>query len=326
MSSQFLSPYIPPRMLGNAHLQNLLSSFGLRKLLLKQRHKTWLQSQQQLILETPQGVRLLAELNQHAQTSRSVVILIHGWEGSGQSAYLLSMAAHLFHAGYDTLRLHLRDHGNTTHLNKEIFNSSMIDEIVDAISEFQKLFEYDIYNLAGFSLGGNFVLRCGLYMESMYRPLTRIMAVCPVLDPANTMVAMQNTFSFYDRYFVRKWKRSLREKSKHFSDYQYRDELKGMRMLDEMNRYFIPRYTPFDTLEDYFDSYTLTGDRLSKLEVPTLIVASKDDPIIPADDYRKVELNRNTRLEITLQGGHCAYLENWRLESWLDKRAAHFFR
>lgn len=319
-------PYAPPKLLANPHLQNLLSSFGLRKFFLKWRHQSYIRSARQLVLQTPTKVRLTAAWNLHSGSSaQSVVILIHGWEGSNQSAYLLSMASYLFQAGHDTLRLQLRDHGDTTHLNREIFNSSMIEEVVDAISEFQKQHAYEKYFLAGFSLGGNFALRVGLHTEKLAQPLAGIFAACPALDPAHTMRAMQQTFSFYDRYFVTKWKRSLRAKSRHFPEYSFLADMAKLRTLDDMNHYFIPRYTGFAKVETYFESYTLTGNCLSELQTPCLIVASKDDPIIPDSDYKKVCLNKNTRVEITLHGGHCAYLCNWRLESWLDKRAAAFF-
>lgn len=277
-------------------------------------------------MQTENNVRLMAELNQHSDNSRSVIILIHGWEGSSESAYLLSMSARLFSEGHDTLRLHLRDHGNTTHLNREIFNSSMIAEVVQAIDVFQKQYAYNNYYLAGFSLGGNFALRTGLHNEQLFRPLDRIMAVCPVLDPAHTMQAMNNSFPFYDYYFARKWKRSLKEKTKHFPDYDYLNDLETMRRLDEMNAYFIPRYTPFDNLPDYFRSYTITGDVLSELKMPVLIVASKDDPIIPHEDFDCTRLSLSTRLEMTEYGAHCAHLQNLTLGSWLDDRATDYFR
>ncbi len=312
--------------LKNSHLQNVLSSSALRKMLLKKRHKQYLNSTQELILETPKGVRLLADWNYHNEKSSSVVILIHGWEGSSASAYLLSMATTLYEKGHDTLRLQLRDHGESTHLNKEIFNSSMIEEVVDAIASFQEMQGYDNFNLVGFSLGGNFALRVGLLNSQLLQSLNQILAICPVLDPANTMRAIGKSYSYYDKYFVKKWSRSLNEKLKHFPEFfSYADALKKMKTLDEMNHYFIPRYTPFPNLEEYFDSYTLTGERLNSLEVPTQIVTSKDDPVIPYSDFLDLNLNINTKLTLCESGGHCAFLKNWKLDSWLDEYATQYF-
>ena len=60
-------------------------------------------------------------------------MLLHGWEGSSDSLYLLSLAQPLFEAGYDVARLNLRDHGDSHHLNEEIFHSCRIAEVVGAV-------------------------------------------------------------------------------------------------------------------------------------------------------------------------------------------------
>ena len=49
------------------------------------------------------------------------------------SAYMVTTAYKLLKEGYDVLRLNLRDHGDTQHLNKEIFNSTMMPEVADSI-------------------------------------------------------------------------------------------------------------------------------------------------------------------------------------------------
>ena len=327
MTNPLIPGYSAPLFLKNVHIQNILSTSKLRNRLLKRRHKAYISGSQKIVLETPQNVRLAAKLNQHKAPARSLVILIHGWEGSSNSAYLLSMAAQLFSTGHDTLRLHLRDHGYTTHLNKEIFNSSLIDEVVATVSDAQRRYEYDSYHIVGFSLGGNFALRIGLNANELYRPLDKLLAICPVIDPVHTHLAINNAPGFYAVAFVQKWKHTLREKAKHFPDYaSYMQDLNDLRTMDDMYNYLIPGYTPYDNLEDYFQSYALTGDSLTKLQVLSLIIASQDDPIIPVRDFDKINLHEKTELEFTRHGGHCAYLDNYKLGSWLDKRANDFFK
>ncbi len=38
-------------------------------------------------------------------------MLMHGWEGSADSLYLLSASQSLFEAGFEVVRLNFRDHG-----------------------------------------------------------------------------------------------------------------------------------------------------------------------------------------------------------------------
>jgi len=79
-------------------------------------------------------VKLEAYFNQAtAKAASELVVLVHGWEGSHTSSYMKSMTASLLEAGLDVVRLNLRDHGDTHHLNKDIFNSTMLEEVINAI-------------------------------------------------------------------------------------------------------------------------------------------------------------------------------------------------
>ena len=65
------------------------------------------------------------------------------------------------------------------------------------------------YFLGGFSLGGNFSLRVAIRAPDAGIDLRKVVAVCPVLEPANTMEALELGWFGFRQYFVRKWKRSL---------------------------------------------------------------------------------------------------------------------
>ena len=89
------------------------------------------------MLDCGEGVRLSAlHANQEASNGPAaarLVVLLHGWEGSANSLYVLSLGQYLFDRGYDVLRLNLRDHGDSHHLNEGIFHSCRIAEVVGAV-------------------------------------------------------------------------------------------------------------------------------------------------------------------------------------------------
>jgi predicted alpha/beta-fold hydrolase len=68
--------------------------------------------------------------------------------------------------------------------------------------------------LAGFSLGGNFMLRVAAEAPRVGLRIDRAFGVSPVLDPARCLDALENGWSLYHDYFVRKWTRSLRLKQR----------------------------------------------------------------------------------------------------------------
>jgi len=86
----------------------------------------------------------------------------------------------------------------------------------------------------------------------------------------------------------------------------------------------VERNTEYESLESYFDGYSLAGDRLAQLQVPTSILMAADDPVIPVDDLGSAQMAPGVELEISPWGGHCGFLQNGRLEGfgehWLAQR------
>lgn len=315
-----------PALLRNVHLQNVLSTSSIRRKLINSRFGRLISDEKSVTLEGGNGVRLAADLNISPKNKAAkLAVLLHGWEGSSKSTYILSLAGTLNNAGYDVLRINFRDHGNSHKLNRGIFNSTLLDEVIGAVDFALREYNYENYVVAGFSLGGNFALRYSMRNQFLNTPAQSILAICPVLDPTHTMVALESNWSLYEQYFIKKWKRSLRKKLDHYPDYDYGEALDSMRTLKSMNDYFIPKYTGYNTVKEYFQAYTLTGSALSSIDTRTLIVTSKDDPVNPYSDFTKIARPEKLEVVSTDFGSHCAFLKNVQLESWADDVAQVFF-
>ena len=120
-----------------------------------------------------------------------LAILLHGWEGSADSMYVLSLGSYLFELGCDVYRLNFRDHGPSHHLNEEIFHSCRLDEVVGAVRAIQRAIPQPRVTIAGFSLGGNFALRVAARAPAAGITLERAIAICPVLRPHSTMDVLE---------------------------------------------------------------------------------------------------------------------------------------
>ncbi len=92
-----------------------------------------LAAQRELLLDCGAGVRLQCFLSSPAHASGPPVVLLHGWEGSADSLYVLSLAQQLFAQRFEVMRLNLRDHGDTHHLNRELFHSCRLPEVIGAV-------------------------------------------------------------------------------------------------------------------------------------------------------------------------------------------------
>jgi len=314
--------FSPPFGLRNPHVQTIFSSVGLRRLKVKKAFENFFNQQQAVILNCHDGIRLGGFFNQAAkEKSKQLAILIHGWEGSAESSYMLSTATQLLNNGIDVFRLNLRDHGDTHHLNKGIFNSTLLDEVISGLEDLQKRFSYNSSSLIGYSLGGNFSIRVAAKAHDANIQLDKVIAFCPVIHAGASNAALNKPHNYiYGRYFVRKWKRSLCKKLTIFPDYDYKDFLPSMKTLNQMNEVLIPKYSHFTNIEDYFDAYAITGDLLLDKICPCYLHFAKDDMIIPYQDIDKLAQAPDLHVTVTERGGHCGFLMNWKLESWQDKR------
>ena len=315
--------FVAPRHLRNAHLQTIFNSQGPRKWRarrLARRLRT-----QTLELQAADGTRLLAERDLAGESqATSLAVLLHGWEGSSQSSYMVTLASRLLENGYDVLRVNLRDHGPSHHLNRELFNSTRSPEVASALQGYVDRHAYRALYLAGFSLGGSFALRIAADNGGALGVKTCV-AVCPPIDPAHAMDALNEGFFAYEKYFFRRWHQSLVRKLECFPDLDYADLLAEARSLDDLNRLFIPAHTDYDTVADYFRAYSLVGDRLAALAQPAYLLAAEDDPIIPAADLTRIDANANLHIETSRHGGHCGFIENLAARSWAEDRILQLF-
>ncbi len=314
--------FTPAFGLKNRHLQTILSSQWPRKAGRERRFKKYQREQQSLLFDGGQGCRLQGYYNQAAeQTGKQLVILIHGWEGCHESIYIQSMATTLLNDGYDVLRLNLRDHGDTHHLNKEVFNSTLIDEVMNAIADIQSRLDYPSYSLVGFSLGGNFALRVAANAHDKAINLEQVVAFCPVVHAAQSNAVLNQPRNFiYGKYFVRKWRRSLRKKRECWPEYDFGPQLETFKTLDQMNLALIPKYTSYSDLDSYFDAYAIDGDKMANTICPCYLHFAEDDMIIPIEGVQLLADNPDLHVTVTKHGGHCGYLMNWQGDSWQDSR------
>ena len=323
--SQQRSAFTPPRWLRSPHLQSVLSSSPLRAIRARRRLHALAAVHEAVVLDVGGGVRLQG-VHSRAPGSepKGLVVLLHGWEGSVDSNYMRLTAARLLDAGFDVFRLNFRDHGDSHHLNEGIFHSNRIDEVVDAVRAIAARWPTRPLFAAGYSLGGNFALRLALRARSHGLPLQRVVAICPLLDPARTMDAMEAGVPLYSRYFEHKWRRSLARKREIFPDkHAFDDQVLRLR-LRPLTAYFAERHTEYGSIDDYFDAYSIAGDRLAALPVPADILMAADDPVVPAADFGEIARHRAVHLEMAEHGGHCGFLRNWRMqgyaEDWLAAR------
>ena len=309
----------PPFWLANPHLQSMLPSSSLRRAFVGRGAAALLAASRAVTVDCGDGVRLAGHYSPLPGGARDLVLLVHGWEGSAESQYVLSAAQYLYARDFEIFRLNLRDHGASHHLNAELFHSGRIAEVVGAVRSVQAMFPDRTLSLVGYSLGGNFALRVAARAPAAGIRLCQVVAICPVLDPVQTLASLENGLWIYRSYFVLKWRKSLRKKRLAWPDLYDLEDLLDSRNLTGLTEKLVLKYTEFPNLLSYLNGYALTGDALRDLAVPCRIITSLDDPIIPARDLKRLASSPPLWITVAPHGGHCGFLESLRGETWADR-------
>jgi len=275
----------------------------------------------EMIIEGPDGVHLLGyHSSQLSEKSRGLITLIHGWEGSSDSTYVVSTGKYLYNIGYDIFRLNLRDHGNSHHLNEGLFHGALIEETFHAVRNISHLSGNKPYYLIGFSLGGNFALRIALKQFSSIIPnLKHVIAISPALDPYKTTLAIDEILPIYRYYFLNKWKLSLRKKQALFPDRYNFTEIMRFKTCMALTEAIMRYYPDFHNYREYFNQYTLKNDVFANLSVPVTIIASADDPIVPVHDVYALKKTKYLHLSVQSYGGHGGFLDFFPFKCWYER-------
>ncbi|MGH8112236.1 MAG: YheT family hydrolase [Rhodanobacteraceae bacterium] len=310
----------PAWWLRSPHVQSILASSALRRAVCARRARALERDAERVILDCGEGVRLAGchTAQRASARARGLAVLFHGWEGSVRSTYLLQTGARLLEEGWDVFRLNFRDHGGTHALNRGLFHSCLLDEVVGAIRAVQQRYRERPLALIGFSLGGNFALRVALRAPQAGLALARTIAVCPVIDPHAGLFQLEHAPRMYHDYFMWKWTRSLKAKQRAFADAELFAPLDLRGTLRTLTEALVLRHTDFGSLDNYLDGYSVAGDRLARLRVPVSILAAADDPVCPVSDLSGMALPACVEVTITRRGGHCGFIRDRRLASWAE--------
>jgi predicted alpha/beta-fold hydrolase len=312
--------FIPPRWGRNPHLQTIWASLNWR--LTGGNPPAPLS--ESLVLPCLPFARLAGVYWRQPHTAvPGLVLIIHGWLGGADSAYVVSLARYLYERGYEIFRLNLRDHGRTEDLNPGLFHGARLAETIKAVELVSRLKPDSSLFLVGFSLGGNFALRIAINQgHEPIANLRRVFAISPALDPEGATKGIDMAWPGYRWYFLKKWKRSLQRKERFFPGIYDFSRLLRLDSCMAMTSALLPYFPDFTHERDYFERYTIRKEMLAGLVLPTHIFAAADDPVLPRHDLTDLISRGELTVEVTKYGGHCGFFDAFPNGCWYERRIA----
>ena len=208
------------------------------------------------------------------------------------------------------MRLNLRDHGGTHALNEGAFYATLFDEVFDAVSMLCERYPEGAIVLAGFSLGGNFVLRTARQLvKSPIDNLKHLVAISPVVDPPTSNASLDDN-RLIRSYFLKKWKASMRAKQAAFPALYDFSEILAMDDIMAMTEIAVRKFTDYPDAMTYFRAYALSADDVKDCPAPLTIIAAKDDPVVPMHMCKSLVLSPESQLIMWPYGGHNGFFSS----------------
>ena len=314
-----------PLLLRNAHLMTIAAAFWRRRY-----HH--LHPSAPRLFETEPGTRVRADCHwQQNPAEHPSLVLLHGLEGSSDSGYMLGAADQAFGAGFNVLRLNQRNCGGTEELTPTLYNSGLSCDVCAVVQELIEVDRLPEVFAAGFSMGGNLVLKmAGEFGNSAPSQLRAVVGVCPSCDLGACADAIGNLRNrVYERRFVKMLKARMLRKAALFPQLYALNGLSKVRSVREFDDAITAKFCGFRDAGDYYEKSSALP-LLGKIRVPTLLLTAQDDPMIPFRSFDVAKLKANPRItfELPKNGGHCGFIGRKRggARFWAEARIVDFCR
>jgi predicted alpha/beta-fold hydrolase len=299
--------FVPHRRLRNPHLMTIAAAFWRRKF-------PRLGKSEARFFEIEQGTQVRGECHwQETRQTHPTLVLLHGLEGSSESAYMLGTAEKAFVSGFNVIRLNQRNCGGTEKLTQTLYHSGLSGDIRAVLLELIESDGLTEMFAAGFSMGGNLVLKmAGEFGAAAPLQLRGIVAIAPALDLAACADALAEPRNFlYNRHFVKSLKKHMRHKSRLFPDLFPLEpaSFRGISTVRDFDDVVTARFCGFRDAADYYKRSS-SSNVIAAIGRPTLILTAQDDPFVPFTPFQNsaFQANPNITLLAPPYGGHCAFI------------------
>jgi predicted alpha/beta-fold hydrolase len=265
-------------------------------------------------------------------TGDRIVILLHGFCGCHQSPYVSRLGEKLARRGFRIIRVDFRGFGDSGLVSRSHLYGGCSHDVDDVIRFVHHLSPLSKISLVGFSLGGNVILK--LAGEWGCRPPQYVDSIVAVSPPVDLVYAAWNIRrrgnQVYEAYFMRQVRSQLTMRRRRVKDLVDN----GLNPLPNRLVHFDDQFTApiwgFQGAREYYEKCS-SGPLLKDVQVPTVILSSNDDPVVPFDSYKRFRFSNSINLVAPRHGGHLGFISrglrdpdhywmDWRICEWIASR------
>lgn len=264
--------------------------------------------------------------------SKTLVLLIHGLEGSSESKYMTS-CTNLFNSkGLDVVCFNLRGCSGEDNLLLSTYHSGKTEDVEFVVNHLIDNYDYDEIVIVGFSLGGNLTLKyIGEQSDNIPKKVKGGIAVSVPIDIASAEKEMDKLKNkMYVEIFFKTMKNKVLEKAYKFPEYNLdKKKLFKATKFKHLEHLYTAPIFGFDSPEDYWEKAS-AKPHLPNIKVPTLLINARDDSFLSKECYPNKEALESKYFYFleTKYGGHCGFMSSFKPEEnkWVEKRIYDFMK
>jgi predicted alpha/beta-fold hydrolase len=274
------------------------------------------------------GDTMLAMLDRPAtpQAGKPLVLLIHGVPGSETSPYMVRMSGYLLDRGYPVLRLNMRGAGPSRATCGGQYSAASSRDLAELIGLLPPDLTAAGIAAVGYSVGGAILLKY-LGEEGSRTKLCAAASISAPIDLLGTCLSLLRLRNFlYHRHVFGAVKREALADGAMLTPIERRNIAEARTLHEYDDRFTGPR-NGFAGAEDYYFQCSAVNF-LPDIRIPTLVLASLDDPWVPGGAYSGHHWGSNKSLSLrpvlTPRGGHVGFHGVDGYKPWSDLAVMKF--
>ncbi|MBL4745479.1 MAG: alpha/beta fold hydrolase [Flavobacteriaceae bacterium] len=265
------------------------------------------------------------------QKTKTIVIILHGLEGSSQSAYIKDVVHYLASQKIAVAALNFRSCGGEDNLKLQSYHSGKTDDLATTIRYISDHFDYSNISLLGFSMGGNIVLKYVGETLTLNGKIQCAMAVSVPCDLTGSSIELskKRNYIFMQRFLRSLKKKTFKKLAKHPTTSIQQKAVKNARNFLDFDGAVTAPLFGFNSAQDYWNKNSCKPF-LTNIKIPTLLINALDDSFLSKSchPFEIAKENKYFNFMPTTFGGHVGFNHPFigSSEQWLEKKLLQFLK
>ena len=259
--------------------------------------------------------------------SDRLLIVSHGLEGDSHRHYAKGLAKYFNLQGVDVLAWNNRTCGGEMNLQPILYHHGASYDLDSVVNHAIGQSTYREIYLSGISMGGAQTLKYlgekGSDLPAVIKKAAVYSTPCNLPSSAATLKMPGN--GFYKKRFLGKLKKKMEAKALQFPELIDLDLLRRVQDFDQFDTHFTAKIHGFKDASDFYSSVS-PDNWMGDIQIPTLIINAKNDPLLGLECYPYELASRKAEifLETPLRGGHTGFMLKGEEFTWAETRLFQF--